>query len=59
MAKSCFIKKDSNPPVCGVHNVRLVQHQTSSEQIMGGVGNFTFLVCPVSKQVIEDASTHS
>jgi hypothetical protein len=53
----CFAKKGSNPPVCGVHNVKLVEHQSGFESIAGGVGNFTFLVCPVSNQAVDDSST--
>jgi hypothetical protein len=56
MPTQCFTKMgDSNPPVCGLHNVKLVEHQTSRESIAAGVGNFTFLVCPVSGQVVEDS----
>jgi hypothetical protein len=59
MTELCFIKKNSNPPVCGVHNVQLVEHQTSREPIAGGVGNFTFLVCPMSNQVARESVAQS
>jgi hypothetical protein len=59
MPTKCFIKRDSEPPVCGVHNVKLVEHQTSREGLAGGVGNFTFLARPVSGQVFDDASART
>jgi hypothetical protein len=58
MAESCFIKKDSSPPVCGVHNVRLIRKQLPVELIASGYKGFTFLVCPVSGAVLDDEATH-
>jgi hypothetical protein len=58
MAESCFIKKDSSPPVCGVHNVRLIRKQLPVELIASGYKGFTFLVCPVSGAVLNDEATH-
>jgi len=55
MSTQCFTKMGSDPPVCIVHNVRLAEHQTSRESIVGGVGNFTFLLCPVSGQEVEES----
>jgi hypothetical protein len=40
--------------VCGVHNVRLVQRQSSRDSATSTFGDFTFLVCPVSGQVLGD-----
>jgi hypothetical protein len=57
MAEPCFIKKDSNPPVCGIHNVRLVQKRLPKRLIASGYKGFTFLQCPVSGQVLNDAAT--
>jgi hypothetical protein len=54
MAEQCFKKKDSNPPVCGAHNVPLVQHQSSDVLATSRLGEFTFLVCPVSGAVLDD-----
>jgi hypothetical protein len=54
MAEQCFIKKDSNPPVCGVHNVRLKLKQLSDGLIASGYKGFTFLVCPISGTVLND-----
>jgi hypothetical protein len=59
MEQLCFVKKNSKPLVCGVHEVPLEERQTSGQRLPGGVGNFTFLVCPVSGQVPEDAASHS
>jgi hypothetical protein len=56
MSEPCFKKKDSNPPVCGVHNVRLVQKQLSAEMAATGYKAFTYLACPVSGQVLDDES---
>jgi hypothetical protein len=50
MAEKCLQKPGSNPPVCGVHNVTLVE-KTAKEY-----GGFKFLSCPVSSQVIDDAA---
>jgi hypothetical protein len=50
----CFIKKNSNPPACGVHDVRLKQHQSSEDFSTLKFGDFPFLMCPVSGQVIDE-----
>jgi hypothetical protein len=44
MSEPCFIEKDSNPPVCGVHNVKLVELQLPEGMIASGHKAFTFLV---------------
>jgi hypothetical protein len=54
MAEHCFRKKDSAPPVCGVHNVPLVGKQLPNELIAAGFMVFTVLVCPVSGEVLEE-----
>jgi hypothetical protein len=54
MAKQCFKKKDSNPPTCGLHNVRLLRKRLPNELIAAGFKPFTFLVCPVSGEVLND-----
>jgi hypothetical protein len=54
MAIHCFRKKDSNPPVCGVHNVPLVPKELPDELIAQGYKAFTFLVCPVSGEVLNN-----
>jgi hypothetical protein len=55
MAEPCFTKKGSNPPACGVHNVPLRQLKTSQDIRL--LGEFSFLMCPVSGQVVNDPAT--
>jgi hypothetical protein len=59
MANQCFRKKDSNPPVCGVHDVPLKQKQLPNDMIAAGFKPFTFLVCPVSRAVLNEEATKS
>ena len=54
MVKPCFIKKDSNPPVCGVHNVPLKPRESSREVATSRFGDFAFFACPVTGQVVND-----
>jgi hypothetical protein len=54
-----FKKKGSNPPVCSVHDVPLVEHRSSDDSATSGLGDFVFFVCPVSGQVIDDAAKNS
>jgi hypothetical protein len=54
MAESCFTRKGSNPPFCGVHNVALVQHQISIDSDAPGLGRITCYRCPVSQAVVLD-----
>jgi hypothetical protein len=58
MAEQCFVKSGSAPPVCGVHNERLLERNTRSEPVIDGVGDFSFFVCPVSGQVVNGTATH-
>jgi hypothetical protein len=46
--------KGSNPPICGVHNVPLVQEELPDDMIAAGYKAFTFLVCPASGQVLNE-----
>jgi hypothetical protein len=58
MSEPCFKKKDSNPPVCGVHNVALVRKQLPEGMVASGYKALTYLSCPVSGQVLnEEASS--
>jgi hypothetical protein len=59
MPIQCFTKKGSNPPVCGVHNVPLVEHLSTDDSITSGLGDFVFFVCPISGQVVGDSETPS
>ena len=52
MAEPRFRKKESRPPVCGVHNVRLVKKRLPADLIVTGYKPFTFLVCPISGMVL-------
>jgi len=54
MAEPCFNKKDSEPPVCGVHNVLLIKSQSSEDSVISKFGDFVFYVCPVSGYVVSD-----
>jgi hypothetical protein len=54
MTASCFIKKDSNPPVCGVHNVALVQYQLTIDSNAPNLGHVTCYRCPISQAVALD-----
>ena len=54
MAEQCFRKKGSNPPVCGVHDAQLVREQLPDELIASGYKAFSFLVCPVSGEVLNE-----
>jgi hypothetical protein len=54
MGEPCFIKKNSNPYVCGIHNVRLVEHQSTDDLAASRFDEFTYLVCPKSGQVLND-----
>lgn len=54
----CFIEKDSSPPVCGIHNVRVTLMQLPAELIASGYKGFAFLVRPVSGAVLNDEATH-
>jgi hypothetical protein len=49
----CFRKKDSNPPICGLHNVQLIQKQAHEELSVSGLGIFTYLVCRRSGEVVD------
>jgi hypothetical protein len=50
----CFKQKDTNPPICGIHKVLLTRKQLPDELIASGYKAFTFLMCPVSGQVLND-----
>jgi len=59
MEEPCSKKKDSNPPVCVVHNVPLVRKQLPAGMIEVGLKGFSFLACPVSGLVLNDELAHS
>jgi len=55
MARPCFKKKGSDPPVCGVHNVPLILRQSLEDSVLSKLGDFAFFVCPVSGYVVRDS----
>jgi hypothetical protein len=57
MARQCFLEKESDPPLCGIHHVRLEKKPLPEELIASGFKAFTFLVCPVSGEIIDDPPT--
>jgi hypothetical protein len=59
MPKRCFELKNSNPPTCGVHKIRLVKKQLPNVLVNEGYKPFTFLVCPISDEVLNDEAKHS
>jgi hypothetical protein len=54
MGPFCFRKKNSDPPVCGEHDVLLVQRQSFDDPTTLYFGEFSFFVCPVSGNVLPD-----
>ena len=58
MPEQCFRKEDSNPPACGVHNVPLVQRMGIEHADTSEFGDFTYLICPMSGQVVNDSAAH-
>lgn len=57
MGPRCFVKENSIPPLCGVHNVPLKLHQSSEDSRIEYFGNFTFYMCPVSHDIVSDPPT--
>jgi len=56
MAEQCFKKQGSDPPVCGVHDVMLMETRSPEKFTALGLAA-TFYVCPASGQTIRDAAT--
>jgi hypothetical protein len=48
----CFQTKESNLPVCGVHQVALVEDRIFIDPNAPGLGRVTCYVCPVGKTVV-------
>jgi hypothetical protein len=53
MKGQCILKEDSAPPVCAIHNAPLEEHSTAEISATSRYGEFTFLTCPISGQVID------
>jgi hypothetical protein len=54
MKKSCFTKNVSNPLICGVHNVAIVQRTISIDWNGPQLGHITCYICPVSRAVVRE-----
>ena len=50
----CFRRNGSDPPIYAVHNVRLERKQLPGRLIAAGFRVFSFVVCPISGQVLND-----
>jgi hypothetical protein len=56
---SCYLSKDSAVPTCGFHRVALVRDRLPKDEMhLSGIGHegFSYFVCPVSQEVIDDES---
>lgn len=54
MPTPCFQKKDSNQPVCGVHDVALVRSRIPIDSNAPGLGCIACLVCVISRTVVQE-----
>jgi len=54
MTEPCFRKKESNPPVCGVHNAILVAKMVSIDANLAGLGLVSCMICPTSLTVVRE-----
>ena len=55
MEAKCFNKQGSDPPICGVHNGRLVQGRYLVEgSSSGGERYLDYWKCPISGFVVSD-----
>jgi hypothetical protein len=50
----CFQKLGSNQPVCGIHNVALVENQIPIDALAPQLGRITCLVCAVSRNIVQE-----
>jgi hypothetical protein len=57
MGPQCFLKKDSNPPLCGVHNLPVTRESIPIDPDVPDLGRITCFVCPVSRKVLSDNAT--
>jgi hypothetical protein len=48
------VKKESDPPICGVHEVSVVQRQIPIDPDVPFLGVIPCYVCPVGHQVLAD-----
>jgi hypothetical protein len=54
MSEQCFKKKNTNPAVCGVHDVALTLHMISIDANAPGLGKISCYRCPVTGAVVPD-----
>jgi hypothetical protein len=59
MEEPCFIKKGSNPLVCEVHNILLVESTVPIDPNAPHLGAITCLRCPVTRAVADLPATQS
>jgi hypothetical protein len=57
MGVSCYVKKQSRLPRCGVHDVVLEQVTIPIDEYAPHLGLVTCYVCPISLSVLEEAET--
>ena len=50
--QKCFQKKGSDPPVCGVHDVRLIETTVPIDSNAPHLGEITCLKCPVGDVIV-------
>jgi hypothetical protein len=54
MGPRCFIKNETNPPVCGIHNVPLVKGNIPIDENAPHLGRIPCYQCPVTEEVLPD-----
>jgi len=59
MRERCFVKKNSNPPLCGVHSVKLVRDEVYIDDHAPHLGRVIVQRCPISRAVVRDAPVDS
>jgi hypothetical protein len=50
----CMQKKDSNLPLCTLHNVLLKQQEVPIDSNAPSLGRITCYVCPISRSVVRE-----
>jgi len=54
MTEPCFRKKESNPPMCGVHEAILLHKMVSIDSNHSELGMIACLICPASHAVVRE-----
>jgi hypothetical protein len=54
MEELCFKKRNSDPPVCGVHHVELMQKRIPIDPNAPELGRILCNLCPVSQAIVLD-----